>query len=87
MPTPIVTLEFLYPDGSGAPATVLLSGYYFAADFIGGEVRLTGLTGRTPQARVIAAARRAYERALRSHPDAGPEWFAKNDAMYRKAPQ
>lgn len=77
----VVRIEKVYADGSGAPATVICSGYYFAADFVG-EARLTGLTGRAAPRRVIEAARRAYTQALRLHADMSAAWYEANRAMY-----
>ena len=77
----MVRIEKVYADGSGAPATVSAYGHYFAADFIG-EVRLTGLFGRSAPRRVIDAARRAYATALRLHPDMSADWYEANRAMY-----
>lgn len=80
----IVTIEKVYSDGSGAPATVLCQGYYFAADYIG-EPRLTLLTGRSAPRRVIESARRAYDQAARLHRDVSAEWYEKNREMYCRA--
>jgi hypothetical protein len=75
----IVTLDNVYADGSGAPATVLCQGYYFAADFVG-EVRLTSLVNRKAPRRVIESARRQYLSELRLRADAN--WFDLNRTMY-----
>ncbi len=75
----IVSLEKVYTDGSGAPATVICQGYYFAAEYVG-EARLTSLTNRSAPRRVIEAARRAYVNELRARADSS--WFGANRAMY-----
>lgn len=77
----VVRIEKVYADGSGAPATIICSGYYFAAEFLG-EARLTGLTGRSAPRRVIEAARRAYTQALRLHRDISADWYDANRVMY-----
>ena len=78
----IVEIQKVYADGSGAPATIVCRGYYFAADFIGGEVSLTGLTGRSVPRRVCVAAQRAYAQELRQHVDVSAAWYDANRAMY-----
>lgn len=81
----VVRIDAVYADGSGAPATVNAYGYYFAAHFIGGEVRLYSLSNRKPTRRAIDAARRAYATALQTHPDVSAEWYELHRAMYAAA--
>ena len=76
-----VTLETIYSDGSGAPATVLVDGYYFAAEYVC-EPRLHSLGNRIAPKRVLNIARHAYEREIKGR--VGPDWFALNAAMYAK---
>jgi len=78
----IVTIDKVYTNGSGAPAVVVCRGFYFAADFIGGEARLSTLTGRAPSRRVIAEALQAYTNTLNSRVEVDADWYERNRAMY-----
>lgn len=73
-----------YPDASGAPAVVSIGPFVYAANFIGGEVRIA-LISRGSGSRVeskIAAdrARRAYSADLEKITDAA--WRAASVALY-----
>lgn len=84
MSKPIITLEKVYTDASGAPATVLVDGHYLAADFIGGEVRIYAkcTIGRPPSKRTIGRAKAAYLKHIKGL--VNDEWLAANVAMYAK---
>ncbi len=78
--SPVVSLEKIYADASGAPAIVEFDGMRFACDHLG-SFRCNGLNGnRVPSKRVIARVRTAYLVRLRQI--ATPAWFANNAAMY-----
>lgn len=76
-----------YPDASGAPALVRVADFSYAADFIGGEVRLACIKhpGNGRRASEVAAerARRTYEAFVTENTTA--EWRAANVVLYSEA--
>ena len=76
-----VRIEAVYPDGSGAPATVEIGAHLYAADYLG-KPTLRLISRRMPARWVAAAAARAYVGALNEAIVATPEWFAANSIMY-----
>jgi hypothetical protein len=76
----------VYPDASGAPATVRIADYVFACDMLG-EARLNCIKpghGSRVESKIAAKrAEAAYTAAVMAQ--AGDEWLAKNAAMYAQA--
>jgi len=72
-----------YADASGAPATVEIGPYRYAADFLG-DVKLTliaPVTGSRTESKIAASrARAAY--AMQLDAIVSPEWRKANAAMY-----
>ena len=73
-----------FEDASGAPAVVRVADFSYAADFIGGEARLTCIKHPTNGRR---ASQVAAERAERTYlafvnENTTPEWRATNVALY-----
>lgn len=81
MASVIVDVEKVYTDGSGAPATVVADGFYFAADYVG-EVRIyaTSASGRAPSKRTVARAFAAYKKHVLGL--VSKEWLTLNARMY-----
>jgi hypothetical protein len=74
-----VTVEKLYPDGSGAPGIVEANGYKFAADWIGAP-HLHLLSRRAPCKATIERAKAAYRREVERRAPEG--WFQLNAKLY-----
>ncbi len=73
-----------YEDASGAPAVVRVADFSYAADFIGGEVRLTCIkspnNGRRASEVAAERARKTYAAFIGENTTS--EWRAANVAMY-----
>ncbi len=73
-----------FEDASGAPATVRIADFMYAADYIGGEVRLNLIRGpqhgRTAGTVAADRARRAY--AVLINEQTSESWRSANVALY-----
>lgn len=72
-----------FEDGSGTACVLFSEGYGFACHYIGGEVRLNGLSdygSRYANERAAAIVRARFERLIAERTT--PEWRALNVAMY-----
>jgi len=79
-----VRIDKVYPDASGAPATVTVRGWEWAADMLG-EVRVRPILPRNYSGRgapkwMAAHVAKVYHAALAAHVDGA--WLAANRAMY-----
>jgi hypothetical protein len=77
-----VSIECVYADGSGAPATVKVAGWTYAVDFLGAvrSVLLDKCSSTTPPKWAADHARRLYKDALDRAAPSG--WYELNAAMY-----
>jgi hypothetical protein len=78
-------IDRIYEDASGAPAVMSCDGFMYAMDYIGGEIKTTGLRVNGTRRQLLKAksmCEAAYRKMLFAQTT--PEWRASNVALYKE---